>query len=113
MFSMAKYYKLVVFVPLTHLEKVRTAICAAGAGKIGGKYDQCTFSTLGTGTFRPRKGAKPFAGKLNRLEKTKEARLETILPARSSKKIIRALLKSHPYEVPAYDLYPLMNNPLF
>ena len=107
---MGKYIKLVVFVPLTHLEQVRSAVCSAGAGKIGNKYDQCTFSTTGIGTFRPLKGAKPYLGKWNRMERVKEVRLETIVPVKSVKKVIHALIKAHPYEVPAYDLYPLINH---
>ena|SRR3989338_3689902 len=104
---MPKFFKLVVFVPLPQLEKVRAAICAAGAGKIGRKYDNCTFSTVGTGTFRPLKGAKPFIGRQGKLEKVREARLETIVGKKELNKAIAALKKSHPYEEPAYDIYPL------
>jgi hypothetical protein len=104
---MPKLVKFVVFVPLSHLEKVRAAICAAGAGKIGTKYDCCTFSTNGVGTFRPLKGAKPFIGKTGRLEKVKEVRLETIVAMKDLKKVVAAMKMVHPYEVPAYDIYPL------
>ncbi len=106
---MPKYFKLVVFVPLSHLERVRSAVCAAGAGKIGRKYDNCTFYTTGTGTFRPLKGAKPFIGKKNKLARVREARLETIVSRGNVKKVISALLAAHPYEEPAYDLYFLLS----
>lgn len=99
-------YKLVVFVPQTHLEKVRAAICDAGAGKIG-NYDNCTFITSGIGTYRPLKGAKPFKGKTGKIEKAKEARLETIFPASKIKKVIAAMKKAHPYEEVAFDMYRL------
>lgn len=99
-------YKLVVFVPKTHLEKVRAAICNAGAGKIG-NYDNCTFITSGTGTFRPLEGAKPYKGKRGKIEKAKEARLETIVPAPIIKKVTAAMKKAHPYEEVAYDIYRL------
>ena len=104
---MPQHFKLVVFVPLTHLEKVRAAVCAAGAGKIGGNYDNCTFYTIGTGAFRPLKGASPFIGKLGKLEKVREARLETIIAKNDLKKVVAAMKKSHPYEEPAFDIYPL------
>ena len=52
-------YKLVIYVPQTHLEQVRIAACGAGAGKIG-KYDNCAFMTSGIGAYRPLKGAKPY-----------------------------------------------------
>lgn len=103
----SEYYKLVVFVPLRQLNKVREAICQAGAGKIGKSYDYCTFTTKGTGTFRPLKGANPFIGKKGKLTSVAEVRLETIVPVKAAKKVLAALLKAHPYEEPAYDLYPL------
>jgi len=100
-------YKLVVFVPEKALEKVRKAICSAGAGKTGKKYDHCTFYARGTGTFRPLACARPYVGKVGKLEKVKECRLETIVQKKLLKKVIAAIKRSHPYEEPAYDIYPL------
>lgn len=102
-----KSYKLVVFVPQSHIEAVRIAICNAGAGKIGSKYDNCTFMSSGIGTFRPLKGAKPHLGKIGTVERVGEARLETIVPAPKLKKVITAMKKAHPYEEVAYDVYQL------
>jgi len=101
-------YKLVVFVPQTHLEIVRLAICDAGAGKIG-NYDNCTFMSSGIGTFRPLKGAHPTIGEIGSTERVGEARLETIVMKKDLKKVIAALKKAHPYEEAAYDLYKLEN----
>ncbi len=106
--SEEKYYKLVVFVPQGHQDQVREALAQAGAGWIG-NYSHCTFQTVGTGTFQPGAGAKPFIGQVGELEKAEEYRLETIVPARLAGKVIKALLKAHPYEEVAYDLYPLLN----
>lgn len=100
-------YKLVVFIPEKALEKVRKAICSAGAGQIGKKYDNCTYYTKGTGTFRPLAGAKPYIGKIGRFEKIKEYRLETIVSKKLLKKVLSAMKKAHPYEEPAYEVYPL------
>jgi len=100
-------YKLVVFVPENALGKVRKAICSVGAGKLGRKYDNCTFCSKGTGTFRPLAGARPYKGKIGKLEKVKECRLETIVPDKILKKVIAAMKRAHPYEEPAYDIYPL------
>lgn len=105
---MVKYFKLVVFVPTSYLETVRKVICHAGAGKIGKNYDNCTFYTFGTGTFRPLKGAKPFIGKKGKVERVREARLETIVAGKYLKKVISAMRKAHPYEEPAFDVYPLV-----
>ncbi|HZJ76870.1 MAG TPA: Nif3-like dinuclear metal center hexameric protein [Oscillospiraceae bacterium] len=105
------YYKLVVFVPLGYEEKVAEAISIAGAGHIG-NYSHCTFGTGGIGTFKPLEGTKPFIGKQGQLEKVKEIRLETIVPEKKLKKIVKALIESHPYEEVAYDVYPLANKGL-
>lgn len=103
-----KFIKLVVFVPDNHLEAVRTSITDAGAGHIG-NYSHCSFYTDGTGTFLPLAHSKPFIGEQGVLEKTAEMRLETIMPEKISRKVIKAMLKAHPYEEVAFDLYPLLN----
>ena len=99
-------YKLILYIPHSHLERVRIALCSAGAGKIG-KYDNCTFMSSGIGTFRPLKGSKPFQGKEGRVTRVGEARLETVIPAAKIKKVISAMKKVHPYEEVAYDVYKL------
>lgn len=103
-----KYLKLVVFVPESHIEAVREALAEAGCGALG-NYSHCTFQTLGTGTFKPLTGADPFIGAVGTLERTPEYRLETILPANRAKQALAALFAAHPYEEPAYDLYPIDN----
>ncbi|SHJ79615.1 Nif3-like dinuclear metal center hexameric protein [Desulfofundulus thermosubterraneus] len=103
-----QYLKLVVFVPLGHVDAVRSAIGAAGAGWIG-NYSDCTFGVEGTGTFRPLEGTNPYIGRQGRLEQVREVRLETIVPRRLVERVVRAMLEAHPYEEVAYDLYPLAN----
>jgi dinuclear metal center YbgI/SA1388 family protein len=102
--------KLVVFVPKSHIEAVRTAIAQAGAGHIG-NYDHCTFGTEGTGTFRGSAGARPFSGKPGRLEKVQEVRLETIFPRGLKKGVLTAMRSAHPYEEAAFDLYAVEQGP--
>jgi dinuclear metal center YbgI/SA1388 family protein len=104
--------KLVTFIPESHTEAVQKAIFDAGAGHIG-NYNSCSFNLKGEGTFRAQEGAHPFVGNMNELHKEHETRFETIFPKHLEKKIIKALLSSHPYEEVAYDIYPLNNhNPL-
>jgi len=98
--------KLVVFVPATHHEKVQQAVFGAGAGHIG-DYSHCSFNIEGTGTFLPQEGANPFIGKQGKLERVQEIRLETIVPQSAEKRVIQAMLKAHPYEEVAYDLYQM------
>lgn len=101
-----QHYKLVVFVPETHEKEVRQAIGDAGAGFIG-NYSHCTFRAKGTGTFLPQSGADPFLGEVGQMEEVAEFRLETIVPEKILGKVLQAMLKAHPYEEVAYDLYPL------
>jgi dinuclear metal center YbgI/SA1388 family protein len=105
-----EFSKLVVFVPETHVEKLRNAICEAGAGQIG-NYDFCTFNVEGTGTFRGQEGSKPFIGKTGKLEKVQEIRLETILPTGLESSIVKAMKGAHPYEEVAYDVYSVKQSP--
>ncbi|MBP2626342.1 MAG: NGG1p interacting factor 3 protein [Firmicutes bacterium] len=104
-----KLYKLVVFVPSTHMEAVRRAISEAGAGHVG-NYSHCTFSSNGTGSFLPLDGAQPFIGSNGVVEYVQEARLETIVPEKICRRVLKAMLKVHPYEEVAYDLYQLANS---
>ncbi len=100
--------KLAVFVPQEHAQKVLDALSEAGAGHIG-NYSHCSFRVQGTGTYLPQEGSTPFLGRKGALEEVKEDRLEMIFPFHLRSKVIDALLKSHPYEEVAYDLYPLEN----
>ncbi|MFC5703640.1 Nif3-like dinuclear metal center hexameric protein [Cohnella faecalis] len=101
-----KLFKLAVFVPETHAEAVRNALFQAGAGWIG-NYSHCSFNVPGTGTFLPREGSEPFLGKPGKLEQAAEIRIETVVPDSVRKAVVSAMLKAHPYEEVAYDLYPM------
>ena len=99
--------KLVVFVPPDALDAVRDAVFAAGAGRIGG-YERCSFYTEGTGTFLGGAGTSPAVGEAGVEERVPELRLETVFPAERQEEVVAALLRAHPYEEPAYDVYPLL-----
>ncbi len=101
--------KLVTFVPSAQAEEVRNALFTAGCGCIG-NYDSCSYNTEGEGTFRAQEGSHPFCGTVGELHHETEVRIETILPEYKKGEVIRALLSKHPYEEPAYDLYPLHNS---
>ncbi|MEI7594827.1 MAG: Nif3-like dinuclear metal center hexameric protein [Bacteroidota bacterium] len=100
--------KLVVFCPITHIEKVKYALFEAGAGNIG-NYDQCSFSTQGKGSFRALEGSNPYVGEKNKCHFEEEERIETIFPAHKESSVLQALFQSHPYEEVAYDVYNLTN----
>ncbi|CAG9619337.1 Nif3-like dinuclear metal center hexameric protein [Sutcliffiella rhizosphaerae] len=100
--------KLSVFVPESHEDEVRNALGNAGAGHIG-HYSHCTFTIKGAGRFLPLEGTDPFIGEKGQLEKVAEVKVETIYPVSLEKKVLNALIKTHPYEEIAYDIFMLQN----
>ncbi len=100
--------KVVVFVPHAQVEQVRQAMFDAGAGNLG-KYDSCSFNLEGSGTFRGGEESQPFTGEAGVFHQEAETRLETIIPAELTAKVISAMIAAHPYEEVAYDIYPLEN----
>jgi dinuclear metal center YbgI/SA1388 family protein len=100
--------KLVTFVPVEQTAGVRKALFAAGAGRIG-KYEECSFNTEGTGTFKAGAGAKPFVGKIDEQHEEKESRVEVIYESFREQEILTALRAAHPYEEVAFDTYSLEN----
>jgi len=104
----ARLYKLAVFTPEEALDKVRNAMAEAGAGLIG-SYSHCSFQTEGIGTFLPLEGASPYVGQVGSLNYEREFRLEMLLPSSRIGPVVAAMLRAHPYEEVAYDLYPMEN----
>jgi len=100
--------KIVVFVPETHTDIVRGAMGKAGAGKIG-NYSHCSFSSKGTGRFRPEDGATPHIGEVGKFEEVIEERIETVCSTEKLQEVIKAIKSVHPYDEVAMDVYPLEN----
>ena len=103
---MKKRYKLVVMVPLSHADAVRTAIGEAGAGK-SEKYSFASFSSFGIGRFKPEEGANPAIGEVGTLEEVEEERIECQVDEEYIDDVLAALKNVHPYEEIAYDLFLL------
>jgi hypothetical protein len=101
--------KLVWFVPVEALDATREAVFAAGAGLIG-DYERCSWYTAGTGTFFGGEGTDPALGASGREEHVAELRVETVAPADRVEEVVDALRAAHPYEEPAYDVYPLLDS---
>jgi len=99
--------KLVAFVPGDHLERVRTALFPAAESL--GAYRDCSFAAGGEGTFTPLDGAAPFIGTIGTLERVQEQRLEMLFRRANVARAIKTLLAVHPYQEPAFDIYPLLN----
>ncbi|OGZ01441.1 MAG: hypothetical protein A2946_01050 [Candidatus Liptonbacteria bacterium RIFCSPLOWO2_01_FULL_53_13] len=101
-----KYVKIAVNVPESHADALREAIGKAGAGKIG-NYSFCSFSSKGTGRFKPEKGAHPRIGKIGKLKSVAEERIEVVCERKKLAHVLAAIKKAHPYEEIGWDIYPL------
>lgn len=105
---MSEFVKLVVFVPRAHGDAVRQAMGDTGAGRLG-NYSHCSFSSVGTGRFKPLEGANPAIGEVGKLEEVEEERVECICERSKARKVLEAVRKVHPYEEMAFDIYPLIS----
>lgn len=99
---------LVTYVPKKSTDKVKNALFVAGAGHIG-KYDNCSFSSNGIGTFRPSEEANPHIGEVGKTEYAEEERISIVFNKHLENQIFKALRNSHPYEEIAYELFQLEN----
>lgn len=104
--------KICVSIPIENVNAVRNAVCEAGAGTIG-NYTYCTSSTKSTGTFKPNNNASPYIGSANTLEFVQEEKLEFVCDSNKVKEVLSKLRKIHPYEEPAIDIIPLLNEESF
>ena len=101
-------FKLVVFVPTSHLNKVAEAIHQAGAGSLG-EYSNCSFRSSGVGTFKGSNLSNPSIGKKGVIESVEEIKFEVIVDKSILNKVISSMKTAHPYEEVAYDIYALQN----
>ena len=102
--------KLVTYCPTADADRLRETLCSNRiAGNIG-NYDQCSYNTEGTGTFRAGEGSNPYCGAIGELHREPETRIEIIYEKRNERKLLQRLLQTHPYEEPAFDLLPLSNS---
>jgi hypothetical protein len=100
--------QLVVYCPTKNAEKLKTALFNNGAGAIG-NYDQCSFTSVGMGTFNANENCKPFVGEIGEQHNENEDRIEVIYPKHKEKAILNAMKMAHPYEQVAHQIYVLEN----
>jgi len=104
-------YKVIVFVPQKNVEELSHKIFECGGGIIG-EYKNCSFRINGEGTFKGSKNTNPHFGSKNKSEKVDEIRLEVIVNKWNLNSVIETIKENHPYEEPAFDVYPLENDNL-
>ena len=100
--------KIVTFAPSAHADAVRQSMFNAGGGRIG-RYDECSFSHEGQGTFRAGEGASPFVGRMGEQHREEETRIEMVAERWNVGRILAAMRAAHPYEEVAHDVVLLDN----
>ncbi len=102
--------KLVTYCPEDKIEELRLALSSVGCGRIG-EYEQCSFTTKGTGTFIGNEGTHPTHGEAEVLQKVEECRFEMVVSKKALSLAIQALRQFHPYEEPALEVHALEKRP--
>jgi len=100
--------QLVVYCPTGNTEELKTALYEVGAGTVG-DYDQCSFSSVGKGTFRANENCNPFVGEIGEQHTEMEERIEVIYPKFKEREVLNAMSNAHPYEEVAHQIYVLEN----
>ena len=70
-------------------------------------------STKCIGTFKSNDDANPYIGENNKLEFVEEDKLEVVCSVEKVKNVILKLREVHPYEEPAIDIIPLLDENKF
>ncbi|MBL9119018.1 MAG: Nif3-like dinuclear metal center hexameric protein [Phycisphaerae bacterium] len=102
--------KIVTFCPVDAVDRLRDALAAVGAGRIGG-YERCSFEGRGFGTFFGGSATEPRVGKRGQLERVEEARLEMVCPRRVLALAVESIRQFHPYEEPPIEIHELSPRP--
>lgn len=101
-------YKLCFYVPESHLQVVKNALFAVGAGRVG-EYDRCCWQVFGEGQFRPLPGSNPHLGCRGELTAVAEYKVEMVCDPSVINAVVDALKMTHPYETPAFDVVKVEN----
>lgn len=103
--------KVVTFVDKGSRDDFINTIDERGFSMIG-FYDACTFSTPGTGTYKPADKARPYADvSPGKLAQEPEWRIEFEVPARDLDRAVETIFDAHPYEEPVVEIYRFYRYP--
>lgn len=97
-------YKLIFFVPESHLEKVKEALFFAGLGE-DAQYSHTCWQTAGQMQFIPKPGSHPARGQIGQIYFSQDYRVEMICKKKLLRKAVKILVNVHPYDQPAYEIY--------
>jgi len=101
--------KLITYTVPENAEQLRQSLFDAGAGSIG-NYENCSFNSEGTGTYKGNANSNPTIGTKGQLTRTTEIKIEVTFEKHLQQPILGALFKNHIYEEVAYEIYDLQNS---
>lgn len=100
-------FQVTVFTPAEHIDQVKKAVSAAG-GAVIGNYSYCFNTSAVKGSFKPLAGSSPFiSGEKGEVVSVDEERLEFTVETPYLEKVLSSMIAAHPYETPAYRVFPL------
>lgn len=99
-------FKLEIFIPESHFEKLRNALQSVDAGHIG-NYDCCLSYSKVYGTWRPLAGTDPYIGKENEISEEEELKVEVTVREDKLDETLKAIKAVHPYEEPVINVIKL------
>lgn len=102
-----KKVKIIVTSPIENAEEIKMALGEAGAGIIG-NYSHCSISENCIGSFMGNDLSNPYVGEKNKLENVNEVKIEVQCDIKIVKAVLKKLREVHPYEEPAIDIIPLI-----
>ena len=106
--NITQWFKLEIFVPISHLNAIRAALQEADAGHIG-QYDSCLAYSPVKGTWRPLDGASPYIGTPGTVCEEDEYKVEVNVTRDKLESTVEAIRRVHPYEEPLINIIPLFS----
>lgn len=100
--------KLTTYVPKAHAANLRNELFKAGAGNIG-NYDNCSFNSDGTGTYRGNEDSNPTIGEKGKVHEEEETQISVTFNKHVEGRLLNSLFTHHPYEEVAFEVTTLDN----
>ena len=100
--------KLTTYIPYKNVERLKSEIFKIGGGSIG-KYENCSFSYEGMGSFKGNEQSSPKIGEKLKFTEVKEICVNITFLKHLEQRIINVLKDNHPYEEIAYEIITLDN----
>ena len=100
--------KLTTYIPKENAKSLKKILFDVGAGSIG-KYDHCSFSIEGTGSFKGNEKSNPTVGQKLKYIEQNEVCISITYLSHFEQRVLSSLREIHPYEEIAYEIITLEN----